>query len=226
MKTLLLKAFMLSSLIALLQSCYPGGAEYTSDLDIAISRYESVENLRSYRSYYLVEDSIAVTSNTKDTLTLVQQLAVLANVDTQLQGILELEKVTKTELESGAKVPDLFIQLSQIAVQQSGFVWQPPYYPGYPGWGYPGWGYPGYPWYGGGYSYYSYSNGTILFDFIDVEQTTKENEGIGNDEVPTLILGWQGALNGVLSRANSVPLINEGVDVLFDQYNTAKAGTE
>ncbi|KXX67977.1 DUF4136 domain-containing protein [Flammeovirga sp. SJP92] len=225
MKTLFLKAFTLIGLIGLLQSCYPGGAEYTSDLDIAISQYESVEDLRSYKTYYLVTDSMSVVGiGTDNVLSEAEQQEVINYTNQQLQSVLGLTQVTNPTSENDA---DLFIQLSQIAVQQQGVVWQPPFWPGYPGW--PGWGYPGYPgypWYGGGYSYYSYSNGTILIDFVDVSKTVEENNPPEEENRYVLILGWEGALNGVLSRANNVSLIKSGIDVLFDQYNTAKAGTD
>ncbi|NME67872.1 DUF4136 domain-containing protein [Flammeovirga aprica] len=222
MKTFFLKALALIGVIAFLQGCYPGGAEYTSDLDIAISQYDSAQDLRSYRTYFLVDTMSVTTAGNAQGLTVEEREEIITYTNQQLQNILGLSPITNPTAESDA---DIVVQLSQIAVQQSGVAWQPPYWPGYPGFpGYPG--YPGYPWYGGGYTYYSYSNGTILVDFIDVQKTIDANNPPLADDRFVLVLGWQGALNGVLSRANSVPLVKDGITVLFDQFNTAKAGTD
>ncbi|MBB3700596.1 DUF4136 domain-containing protein [Flammeovirga yaeyamensis] len=223
MKNLISKIAAFFTMLALLQSCYPGGAEYTSDLDIAVSQFSSQEDLQGYKTYYLFTDSMAIVGNSSDVLTQPEQAIIINNTDDLLQNKLGLSKITTPTAENSA---DLYIYLTQIAVQQSGAIWNPPIYPGYPGWGYPGypgWGYPGY---GGGYTYYSYSNGTILVDFVDVKKTIAENEGKPDEQDFTLILGWQGALNSVLSRSNNVPLVNEGISVLFDQYNTAKSGSD
>lgn len=221
MKTYFLKALTFISVFTLLQACYPGGAEYTSDLDIAISQYESVEKLKSYKTFYIVTDSMSIVGiGTDYTLNAAAQKEITTYAEAQIQNQLGLELI---ENPTEANQPDLFIQLTQIAIQQTGVAWQPPYwpgYPGYPGWGYPG--YPGYPWYGGGYSYYSFSNGTILMDFVDVKETQEQNKQPQVNDQYVLYLGWQGALNGVLSRANDVKLIKEGIDALLNQYSAAK----
>ncbi|AZQ64142.1 DUF4136 domain-containing protein [Flammeovirga pectinis] len=231
MKTLILKAVTLLSMVALVQGCYPGGAEYTSDLDIAISQYESAEKLRSYKTYYLSQTMDIRGSKNADTLTSAQQDDIIANTDALLKSTLGLSEITNPTADGDA---DIVVQLTQIAIQQTGVAWSPGY-PGYPGWGYPGWGYPGYgypgypgggyyPW--GGYSYYQYSNGSVIVDFIDVAETKKLNEGTVQGDTVVLYLGWVGGLNGVLSRSNNVSIVNDGIETLFNQYNTAKAGTD
>ncbi len=57
MKKLVLKFSYLVAILFLLSSCYPGGAEYTSDTDIILTTYNDEYNFGAQKTYFM-SDSI------------------------------------------------------------------------------------------------------------------------------------------------------------------------
>ena len=194
--------------LLLLWSCTPdSGFNTVADYDTVLTQYDPDADFQAYETYYLA-DSVAYLRDPDDTTTIERDheldALILATVAENMNAY-GYRRITEPEEENP---PDLFVPVSLTTTKWVGYYypWYPPgyWYPWYPGWG------PGYP----GYYppvVYTYSTGTIFFDFWDFKSPPIEDE-----EFPVL---WTAALNGLLStdRAAGEQRIVDNIDQAFKQ---------
>ena len=169
---------------ALIAGCYPGGAEYTDELDLVVTTYNKDYAFAASNTYAIPDKIPKIQGDLKPGET--PKFVDAATAKVILDGIkLNLKNLGYAEVISNA---DVVVTVAALEVTTTSVYCNDWWYGGW--WGY----YPGYPGYGGCYypSAYSYSTGTILISMID----DKEEDG----EPETPVKGvWGAAINGLLS---------------------------
>ncbi|MBP3419839.1 MAG: DUF4136 domain-containing protein [Marinifilaceae bacterium] len=199
MKNYLILATLL--LAASMQSCYPEGPEYVSDMDIAMTTYDTSADFSKYSTYSLPDTVIYFDNNSKAVLGAKFDSLILNLVEEQFNA-LGYTKVTPSDVTQPAAI----VTISAYSQDNYGYYTNNWY--DYWGWY---WGslWPGYtfsPFYGWdpyGYDYYVYEDGAIIIDMID---NTKFYKGEGSNS-RTLNILWKGIVNGIIS-GNSNQLMN------------------
>jgi len=179
-------------------SCYPGGAEYTSDTDIVITNYNPNFDFGAVKTYYLA-DSVSYILPEGQEADHSLDSYIISEMENNFAN-LGWDRVDSTYTEE----PDVAVTLTAIKVTNYN-IYTIPWYPGWGWgwywkssdeanyWGYPGYGW-GYPWYGGTYVT-SYEVGTLVWYLFDPDNVDEENE--------VIYLEWQGAVNGVVGSSAS-----------------------
>lgn len=197
----------------LLEGCYPGGAEYTSDTDLVITNYNPDFNFGGVTTYFL-SDSIQhlVDEGIEPDYSL--DPFIISELERNFDA-LGWERLDSTD--AGGNPPDVAIVVTTIHTRNYN-IYSWPWYPGW-GWGWYWkdsnyWGYPGYGWYypwpGGAYVT-SYDVGSVIWDLFDPDNVDTENEVINVE--------WTGGLNGVLgsSVSSTKSRITSGINQAFRQ---------
>jgi hypothetical protein len=184
------------TLSALLVGCYPQGPEYTEDLDVVLTNFQSGYDFSSKGTYARPDKIVKITGNLQegdDPAYIPDATAALifAEIDKNMQNL----GYSKVDVSDD---PDLLLapaswETTTIFYYYDYWYW---WYGGY----YPGWGYPAY----GG----SYTTGTLLMTLIDPAVVGAN----GN-----VVLQWTGAVNGILSGAYNATRVNKGIDQAFAQ---------
>ncbi len=213
MKKTFTKIGALAIIVFALTSCYPGGAEYTTDTDLIVTNYDEEYDFNSVHTYFL-SDSIQHIVDEGDEPGTSFDSYILNEMQRNFDA-LGWERLDSTN--AGTNPPDVNVVLT-IAEVTNYNVYSYPWYGGW-GWGYYWkstnyWGYPGYGW---GYPYYggsyvtSYTTGTIHWRMFDPEKTDEENE--------IIYVEWEGALNGLLGTTSSTTKdrITTGLNQAFKQ---------
>lgn len=203
--TLLLAAFM--------QSCYPEGPEYTSDMDIAMTTYDTSANFSDYSTYAL-PDTIVYFDNTS-------KMALGKKLDSTILNLIERElnalgytRVTPSE----SVKPSSIVTVSAYSQENYGYYinnWND-YWGWYWGMLWPGYTFnPFYNWDLYGYSYYVYQNGAVIIDMIDNKKFYK-GEGSNSHKLKIL---WKGIVNGIISGSEDEigQRIEMGIEQCFEQ---------
>ncbi len=211
MKKAFTKIGALVAIVFALSSCYPGGAEYTTDTDIIVTNYDENYDFNSISTYFLSDSIQHIVEEGKEPGTSFDSY-ILSEMVRNFDA-LGWERRSDT-LESE---PDVAIVLT-IAEITNYNVYSYPWYGGWGWgwywkstdyWGYPGYGW-GYPWYGGTYVT-SYTTGTVHWRLFDPDKSDEETE--------TVYVEWEGALNGLLGTTGSTTKdrISKGIDQAFKQ---------
>ncbi len=206
--------FLIGGILSTLSSCYPGGVETTSELDIIYTNYDDDYFAgNSPRTYYM-PDSVVVLfdPNNNDPgdieLPPATERLILSKI---AENFSELGYTRLDDLEEN-NLPDVVVIAEVARNRFTGGGCYYPWYPGwgwggwYPGWGWgPGWGYPCYP------QYYSYETGTLAWQMIDPDESDEVNEILG--------VVWTAAINGLLRSSNNSTnqVISAGIDQAFEQ---------
>jgi hypothetical protein len=199
----------------ILYGCYPGGAEYTSDQDLVATEYNvdyydggSRNEFNDWKTYYMPDTVDFQSNNDEAEMTPEEQRALIEAFETELENR-NFRRITDTV---GVGAPDFAVNLTVLAVENSGAVWLPPPWPPYypPGWGWgPGWGwyYPGY------WVPYSYNTGTVSAYISD------PNNPIDIDGDEVVPVAWRSVLNGLISssQSNNVSRIDRMIGQAFVQ---------
>jgi len=214
MKRLLFNIGVVAFFGVALTSCYPGGAEYTSDTDLVVTTHNPDFNYSAVTTYYL-PDSISHIVPEGDEPDYSFDPFIIEEMERNFDA-LGWERVDSTFTAE----PDVAITLTVVKVTTYN-IYSIPWYPGWGWgwywkssdetnyWGYPGYGW-GYPWYGGTYVS-SYETGTVVWYLFDPDNVDEENE--------VIYLEWQGALNGLLgsNKTNTKDRITRSIDQGFRQ---------
>lgn len=215
MKSSLFKLGIIAAIAIGITSCYPGGAEYTSDTDVVVTDYDPEYSFKSVQTYYLSDSIDHITEdddepNTKNDAYIISELERSFN---------SLGWTRLDSTDAGGNPPDVSVVVRAAQVTNYN-IYSYPWYPGW-GWGWywkssdetQYWGYPGYGW---GYPYYptyvtSYTTGTLNWFLFDPELVDEENE--------ILNVKWVGVINGVLGSSNSSTQsrITTGINQAFNQ---------
>ena len=188
-------------------SCYrsPNDTIFYEDLDMVITNYESDINYGTAYTTYAISDSFSLVSNVKDftihdandpALRAAIKLAIANNMgDQNAQGGYGYTLVNPSD------TPDIYIPVTISYVNTRGVAYYPVYSPGWGwGYGYPGYGY-GYGYWGGYYSWgyipttFSYDQGSILIDFIDIKN---RKDPLPGDSVYRVETVWNMGISGLL----------------------------
>lgn len=210
MKKNLTKIVALAAIVFALTSCYPGGAEYTTDTDLIITNYDENINFGSIQTYYLSDSIQHIVEDGSEPGTTFDSY-IINELERNFSNI-GWERADSTFAEPDVAVVVTLAEVTNYNVYSypwyggwgGGWYWKSTDYWGYPGYG---WGYP--PYYG---SYVtSYTTGTIYWRLFDPRKTDEETE--------TIYVEWEGALNGLLGTTSSTTKnrITSGVDQAFKQ---------
>lgn len=206
---------LLATIALAMTSCYPGGAEYTSDTDLVITTHNPEYNFGAIKYYYLA-DSVSHVVPEGDEPNYDLDPFVISEMERNFENLGWI-RVDSTNPQD----PDIAVTLSAIRVQNYN-IYQIPWYPGWGWgwywkssdetnyWGYPGYGWGYYPWYGSTYVT-SYETGTLIWYLFDPDNVDDDNE--------IIYLEWEGILNGVLgtSTSNTKDRITRGIEQGFRQ---------
>jgi len=182
------------SIIVLLGSCYPEGAEYYDELDIVYTDYDEEFDFTSLQNYSIPDKIVKVTGELIDGgdpefVKEPQNSQMLAKIESNMSAL----GWTKTEDPAEADLvlfPAVWTNTT-IYYWYDYWCW---YYPYYCGWG---WGYP---------SVSSYTTGTFVMTLV-----------VDGENYVDPARVWTGAANGLLSGAYNVTRVNNAIDQAFKQ---------
>ncbi|RLD61953.1 MAG: hypothetical protein DRJ05_01460 [Bacteroidetes bacterium] len=208
MKKTLTKIGALAIIVFALTSCYPGGAEYTTDTDLIVTNYDEEYDFNTVQTYYLSENIYHIAegdTTTKFDNFIIDKLA-------ENFSALGWERIDSTSMVE----PDVDVVVTVAEITNYNVY----SYPWYGGWGwywkssndfnyYPYYGW-GYPYYGGSYVT-SYTTGTIHWRLFDPDNVNEDEE--------IVYVSWEGALNGLLGTTSSTTedRITTGLNQAFKQ---------
>lgn len=182
------------SIVLLLGSCYPDGAEYYSDLDIVYTDYEDQFDFASKGTYSIPDKIVKIEG---DLVGGEDPEFVKEPYNTQMLQKMEsnMSDLGWTKIEDPAEA-DLVL-FPAVWTNTTIYYWYDYwcwYYPYYCGWG---WGYP---------SVSSYTTGTLLMTL-----TADGDDYIEPSQV------WTSAVNGLLSGSYNTSRVNTAIDQAFTQ---------
>lgn len=193
MKTLV--KYTLGALL-LLQACYPGGAEYTDELDLVITNHEESYDFGAAQTYSINDDIPELGTDPTKYVDAATALLIINTIKSNMAS-------RGYELVDADEDPDLIfpvaaIESTTIITGCSG------------GW----WGYWGYWGYGGCYypTYYSYTSGTIIMTLWDKDRLPMEGEALITPQ-------WESGINGLIQGSQSTinTRIKNSIDQAFTQ---------
>ncbi|MEK6783623.1 MAG: DUF4136 domain-containing protein [Bacteroidota bacterium] len=201
----MIKRFLFFGLLAaLVAGCYPGGAEYTDELDLVATTYNKDYAFTNSNTFAIPDKIPKIDGDLGQGE--IPKFVDDATAKVILDGIKSnLTELGYTEVTTDA---DVVVTVAALEVTTTTVYCNDWWYGGW--WGY----YPGYPGYGGCYypSAYTYSTGTIFISMVD----DKLEDGIA--ETPLLGV-WGAALNGLLQSSSSSTniRITNALDHAFEQ---------
>lgn len=213
-------------MVLALSSCYraPDDTVFVSDLDMVSTNYSSDIDYKTEYLTYSIADSFGLASNVKSvTVDDVNDPKFRTLVKNQL---IQNMDAYGYQMTAATDTPDIYIPVTISYINTTGVSYYPIYSPGY-GYGYPGYGYG----YGGGYYYgwsyiptsYSYDQGSILIDWIDVKN---RKDPIAPDTVWIVEQVWSMGISGLNEESGSEDERNEkikkAIDIGFNQSTYLK----
>jgi len=182
------------SIIVLLGSCYPEGAEYYDELDIVYTDYDEEFDFASLGTYSIPDKIVKVTGNVTEGedpefVKEPQNTQMLQKIESNMTAL----GWTKTADPADADLvffPAVWTNTT-IYYWYDYWCW---YYPYYCGWG---WGYP---------SVSSYTTGTLVMTLV-----------VDGENYVDPARVWSGAANGLLSGSYNVARVNNAIDQAFKQ---------
>jgi len=213
--------FSIVSLVVMLVSCNPQGAEVVEDLDMVGTAFSKDFDFSTVRTYYMPNEVLTIVDSSNQSsnvfLNPAFNQAILRQIASNLNslGYTRLDTVTTTQR------PDVFVQVAALATTNTNIYydqwwdyWGGYYSPYYPSYGY-GYG-PGYGFGPGFYPYprlyaSSYTTGTLI-----IEMTDPNNANVNANRIPSV---WLASFQGLLSgSANSFQTRMEyGINQAFKQ---------
>lgn len=186
MKTRHLRLIVFLTLPLALSRCFPGGPEYTEEMDMVVTNYDPDFDFQSVGTYALPDDVVKITGNLQDGDDV--EFIKPEYAEAILESIREnMSSYGWTEVDKNDD-PDIIILPS--AMSSTTLVFYYDYW--YWSWWYPyswwGWYYP-YPVYGG-----SYTSGSVFIQMTYPEGMTAA------DDIPVV---WSSILNGLLEGSTA-----------------------
>jgi len=188
------KVFVYLGLIIALGACYPGGAEYYSDIDATYTDYDDQFDFASRGTYSIPDSIVKIEGDLEEGE---EPEYVKEPYNTQMLSKIRdnMSAYGWTRVDDPAEA-DLVL-FPAAWTNTSVYYWYDYwcwYYPYYCGWG---WGYP---------SVSSYTTGTLVMTLI----------ADGDDYIePTRV--WTGVINGLLSGSYNATRVNKAIDQAFEQ---------
>ncbi len=220
-----LKIFSTLLIAAVFTSCYkyPNDTIYIEDLDMVKTDYKLDLNYPQEYTTFTIADSFALATNVEGitpddandpSFVIPVKQSILKNMQDYGYVYIPLDSADSTN------IPDIYIPITVSYVNTSGVAYYPIYSPGY-GWGYGGGYYGG--WYGGYYGYwnyyptsYSYDQGSLLIDWLDVK-----NGKILNDSIFISDIVWNLSITGIIENSSPgqdrTDRLHKAIDTGFEQ---------
>lgn len=185
-----------------LAGCYPGGPEYTEDLDVVYTTYDTEFDFAG-RNTYAMPDQIVTDvqiTNSGDTIYEYMKPVYADQILGKIASNMSALGWTRVDISATPK-PDVL--LSPAATSSTTYYysyWYDWWYGGY----YGGWGW----YYPPSYTVSSYTTGSLIMTIADPNLDSPINSS------PT---AWVGVLNGLLSGSGNVNRALTGIDQAFAQ---------
>lgn len=203
-------------------SCYPEGAEYVHEKDIALTHYDEQANFALYTTF-VMPDSLVFIQPDGDTARIDQEVSERL-IELVKQNFTDRNYRLLTAEEAENQTPDFMVTVTAFATPVFNYTTWGNYWGWYPGWNWFGWGstwggfYPWYPWYGGSYSYYAYDKGTLSIDMLDVKNADPDSK-----HIPVL---WSGVNTGILAggKVYLCERLERGINQCFIQSPYLRTG--
>ena len=182
------------SIIVLMGSCYPNGADYYEELDIVYTNYDEEFDFTSLGTYSIPDRIVKITGDIiegedPEFVKEPQNSQMLQKIESNMTAL----GWTKAEDPAEADLvlfPAVWTNTT-IYYWYDYWCW---YYPYYCGWG---WGYP---------SVSSYTTGTFVMTLV-----------VDGENYIDPARVWTGAANGLLSGSYNVTRVNNAIDQAFEQ---------
>jgi hypothetical protein len=189
-----------------LWSCYPdSGLNSVGDYDLVITQYDPDQDFSEFVNFVMPDSIIHIVDEDQDDdISREYDEQILERIADNMSGL------GYTEIDtSDAQTADVILLVSVTTTDWKGYS----YYPGYGGW-WGWWGYPSYPWYPyyPGYAVpYNFTTGSILIEWIDVDDYDPVDD--------TLPVRWGAVVNGLLddTESNIRVRLNRDIDQAFNQ---------
>ncbi len=190
-------------LLTVLFGCYPGGAEYVDEYDIAYTNYDKTYDFAGKSTYSLPDSVVKITGDLvqvnpqpPEYIKGIYAQPILARIDANMQKF----GWTKVDVSNKPDVQLLPAAWESTTIIYGGYwgsywCWYYPYYCG------GGWYYPYYP-------VTTFSTGTLVTTMVD--PTTSSTDGSKR-------VVWTGAINGLLTGSYDADRVNKGIDQTFTQ---------
>ncbi len=188
----------------LLTGCYPGGPEYTEELDVALTNFKDDYDFQAQTTYAMPDRIVKITGNITegDEPEFIPDISANAILDMIESNMSDLgwQRVGIDEN------PDML--LAPAAWETTTVFWWYDYWGWWWGGYYPGWGCCYWPGYYPPVYVSSYTTGTLVMTLIDPD--TESATG-------TPISQWTGAISGLLTGTYNADRIERAIDQVFAQ---------
>lgn len=193
-------------------SCEEEGAEFVSDLDVVVTRFDEAFDFAATKTYLMPDTIVHIPPDENYTERDSAFHAAILERVAQNMETLGYQRVT--EGGEATEAPDLVLTLTILDRNYyHAYGWGPDLWYGY--WGYYNWGYWGYSWIGPGWyahypgywSGYAYSTGSLVLDLMQPQENGNE------EQIPVV---WNGIFKGIYSFGLSQRMLR-GVDQMFEQ---------
>lgn len=206
MKTLKNTAFIMLAVMFVAYGCYPGGGSTTDDYTVVKTQYNTAYDFGTQKTYYIPDSMLFMTNVEDEDIDWekydVYEATLLRAINDQMQArgyVLEKEDSLNMDL---VVLPSVVLTENTGSTYWPGGGWWGGYYP--PGWGYGGgWYYP--PGYGGYWTSYSYSTGTVFITIADFDSYVESDGAL-------IELEWDAAIDGLFDGVDATkitPLVEQ-----------------
>ncbi len=189
-----MKFVLYLGIIALLGSCYPGGADYYEEMDVVYTNYDDQFDFTSRGTYAIPDRIVKIEGDILDGedpefVKEPQNTQMLNQMKSNMQSM--GWAITEDPADADLVLFPAVWTNTTVYYWYDYWCW---YYPYYCGWG---WGYP---------SVSSYTTGTLVMTLVaDGEEFIE----------PSRV--WTGAANGLLSGSYNVTRVTNAIDRAFEQ---------
>lgn len=188
-----------------LPGCYPEGARDIADYDITIVSKDSTADFSEYKTFAIADSIVYISDDKNDPgLGEAAQSELINEIRTNMVNY------GYVEVDVNVDTPDVALFAQILKTEETGWSWW-----NYWGWWGGGWwgGNPWYPCYppycGGGFYPYSYDDGTLAVEMIDVNSYNPADSSVN--------ILWFNISNGVLSSKSTtnIQLAKDAIDRAF-----------
>ena len=201
----LFKFLLLPSVAVLLfAGCYPGGPDFTEDLDVVYTTFDDQYDFQAATTYAM-PDKIVIDVEIDDGDTTYEYMKDIYATPI-LQKIADnMSNLGYQKVDVSANPDLLLMPAAMSSTTFFYYYWYCWWYGGY--WGGWGWYYPPY------YTVSSYTTGSMIMTLSDPHSDNPINQSPAT---------WIAAMNGLLTGNNDISRVLDGIDQAFEQSTYLK----
>jgi len=201
----LFKSLLLpTAAVLLFAGCYPGGPDFTEDLDVVYTTFDDQYDFQAATTYSIPDDIVIDVDIEDGDTTYIYMKKIYA--DPILAKINEnMANLGYQKVDVGANPDLLFMPAAMSSTTFFYSYWYCWWYGGY--WGGWGWYYPPY------YTVSSYTTGSMIMTLSDPHSDNPINQSP---------VSWIAAMNGLMSGNNDINRVLDGIDQAFEQSTYLK----